>query len=136
LASCCAAFISSGIDISDGLVGDLGHIIDASGVGATLQAELFPYSAAANCCMAAPYRMQAALFGGDDYELCMTVAPQHCIDFEAAAAATSTVVTCIGEIVDCEITNGREIYCFDGDGQRLNFDSVAFQHFRRRARAS
>jgi thiamine-monophosphate kinase len=70
---------SSAIDLSDGLLQDLGHILDASGVGAELEASHVPVAAGAT--------LAQALAGGDDYELCFTLAaeppplgvPVHCI---------------------------------------------------------
>jgi len=67
---------SSAIDISDGLVADLGHILDKSRVGARLDLDKIPFSTA----MAKVSRqdaVQLALHSGDDYELCFTVPPQH-----------------------------------------------------------
>lgn len=73
----------SAIDISDGLLQDLGHILDASGVGADLDSTRVPVAAGAT--------LAQALSGGDDYELCFTMA--------AAPPPLSVPVHCIGAVV-------------------------------------
>jgi len=125
-ARACAAFLSSGIDISDGLAGDLGHILGASGVGAVIDATAIPYSSAALQCMSVANCQLAAFFGGDDYELCVTVAPKHCAAVEAAAVAHNTRLTRIGEIVP-----GAELRSVDATGASKVVGAKAFQHFQR-----
>jgi thiamine-monophosphate kinase len=88
---------SSVIDISDGLLADLGHILEASGVGARIERERLPLSPV--------YRehlerigWDAALSGGDDYELCFTV-PRASVDqLDRVAAEPACAVTPIGEV--------------------------------------
>lgn len=124
LARACASTITSCIDISDGLYGDLNHILTASGAGARLNPGSFPYSDAARCCMSADNRVQAALYGGDDYELCFTASPQHCSALEAAAMKLGAKITCIGEIVQ-----GSGIVCVDAAGTELAISAAAYDHF-------
>jgi len=64
---------SSAIDISDGLVADLGHILSASGVGATIELERLPLSSALRESLPLEQAWYLALGAGDDYELCFTV---------------------------------------------------------------
>ena len=64
---------SAAIDVSDGLVADLGHILEVSGVGAELHADALPLSPAARDL---PGARDAALSGGDDYELLFTAPPE------------------------------------------------------------
>lgn len=87
----------SAIDISDGLVGDLGHILQASKVGATLDVDALPFGA--NLTQQAPtFRYQYALTGGDDYELCFTASAAQRDAVLAAARDAATPVTRIGVI--------------------------------------
>ena len=86
---------TAAIDISDGLAGDLGHILAASGCGAEIEAEKLPASAAfAAQAPADPLALQ--LHGGDDYELCIALPPQHWASAQAAAAALNLPLTVIG----------------------------------------
>jgi thiamine-monophosphate kinase len=93
-------YASSGMDISDGLIGDLAHICDASSVGAEVSGHLVPLSSAARATLAAdPRLLSVVLNGGDDYELLVTVSPSAAKAFAAGAAAAGVPVTRIGEIV-------------------------------------
>ncbi len=125
LAQALAGLATSGIDISDGLAGDLGHILKASAVGAVLQLEKLPFSDAAMHSLSASNRQLAALFGGDDYELCVTVPPALSAQAEAAASAVGVPFTRIGEIVE-----GSGIRCVNPQGKLQDFHREAFQHFR------
>ena len=124
LAGRCNALVSAGIDISDGLLGDLGHILNASGVGAELNVHRLPYSESAACCTSPGNRLRAALYGGDDYELCMTVAPQQAAALEAVAEKLNTRISCIGEIVE-----GDGIVCVDEAGQVIELNGHPYEHF-------
>ncbi|TMH13543.1 MAG: thiamine-phosphate kinase, partial [Betaproteobacteria bacterium] len=71
---------SAAIDVSDGLVGDLGHVLEASKVGAVLELASIPRSKALDRQLASSAHdiaLQCLLAGGDDYELCFTAAPAH-----------------------------------------------------------
>jgi thiamine-monophosphate kinase len=69
LGSFLSRYASAAIDLSDGLVGDLGHILDRSGVGARIQQADLPV----NQWLVENGAYHHALFGGDDYELCFTL---------------------------------------------------------------
>jgi thiamine-monophosphate kinase len=91
---------SSAIDISDGLLADLGHILDRSGCGANLQLDAIPRSAALlNCIDDDVESLRLALGAGDDYELCFTVPPEEVADLERISANWACGVRRIGEIV-------------------------------------
>ena len=113
------------IDISDGLLADLGHVLDASLVGATLDFERLPCSAALqrrrNMQDAAPL----LLAGGDDYELCFTAAPGSASRIQQAAARAGVAVTCIGTV-----TAARERILRDAFGQPMPVAWQGFDHFR------
>ncbi|MCC6301554.1 MAG: thiamine-phosphate kinase [Gammaproteobacteria bacterium] len=115
----------SAIDVSDGLLADLGHILRASGVGATLELARLPLSPAFRACLAAveagghpalrSFRpglawADLALASGDDYELCFTVDPAHRPRLEALAA-DGLPCTCIGTVdaeagLRCRLADG------------------------------
>ena len=118
---------NAAIDVSDGLLGDLGHILKQSGVGATVDADSAAsrVAARAHCSdIASAQWRDWALAGGDDYEL-LFCAPAARRDAVAAAAqASQTIVTRIGRI-DAE----RGLRLHDGAGQALPNSYGSFDHF-------
>ncbi|UCH76145.1 MAG: thiamine-phosphate kinase [Rhodospirillales bacterium] len=91
---------SAAIDISDGLAADLTHILDASGVGAELNAAALPLSEALKAVLARePDILTTVLAGGDDYELLFTVAPGYAARIVKIATDLSLPLTPIGRIV-------------------------------------
>jgi len=118
---------SAAIDISDGLLGDLGHILKQSGVGATVEADRAAsrVAARAHCSDIAPAQWRDwALAGGDDYELlfCAPVSQREAVT--AAAQTSQTVVTRIGHI---EAARGLRLV--DASGQLLPNTYGSFDHF-------
>lgn len=86
------------IDVSDGLLADLGHVCMASGVGAQVDVDALPASRALVEAFDAEARRSLQATGGDDYELCFT-APAHARDaINAAALASAADVTRIGMV--------------------------------------
>jgi thiamine-monophosphate kinase len=118
---------AAAIDVSDGLVGDLGHILARSGVGARIALAQLPRSEALDAKLRSPERQAALgwlLAGGDDYELCFT-APVAKRDAVAAAARDSaTAVARIGRI-----TATRGLVADDEHGAPLPALPRAFDHF-------
>lgn len=86
------------IDVSDGLLADLGHLCRASGVGAHIDVDTLPASAALQDAFDAARRRTLQATGGDDYELCFTAPPAHRDAVLAAARAGAVAVTRIGGI--------------------------------------
>ena len=124
---------TAAIDISDGLAGDLGHIVKASGVGAQLDAELTInlIAARAHISWAIGLFDTQKLFdtvfsGGDDYELAFTAPPAARQSVQAAAASSHTAVTRIGVI---QTEPGLRLV--DGAGQLINRQFASFDHFAR-----
>jgi thiamine-monophosphate kinase len=110
---------SSAIDISDGLAGDLGHILKASGVGATIATD-----AALSLMAATDRKLEYVLSGGDDYELAFTAAPSARQAVQAAATQSGTPVTRIGRI---EQQAGLRLA--DGQGRTVEGNFRSFDHF-------
>jgi thiamine-monophosphate kinase len=127
---------SAAADISDGLLGDLGHILARSGKGATLDTSVAlgllgvqHFSAEATGLPAASavrqQVLQHVLSGGDDYELVFTAAAAQRDAVQAAARASGTAVTRIGEV---DATPGLRL--LDGDGAVLSTQHFhSFDHF-------
>jgi thiamine-monophosphate kinase len=116
---------SSAIDISDGLAGDLGHILAQSGVGARLEADaLLATMAAPVQAVPAERRLECVLAGGDDYELAFTAPPQRRDAVARAARAAGVPVTRIGRI---EAEPGLRVV--DARGEPVPQRFVSFDHF-------
>lgn len=90
---------SAAIDVSDGLCADLGHVLEASAVGAELDVERLPLSPVLGEAVARPRAWSLASSSGDDYELCFTIAPQRFAEAQARLAAVGIPVTRIGRVV-------------------------------------
>lgn len=117
---------SAAVDVSDGLVGDLGHILASSRVGATLDADAATsvVAAAATAGLGRETLRTCALSGGDDYELVFTAAPSARAAVEQAGKESATRVTRIGRI-DAEA--GLRIVDASGSPVAQRFGS--FDHF-------
>ena len=115
---------TSAIDVSDGLLGDLSHVLEASGVGALLHADTIP-SSAALAAQPETCRRACQLAGGDDYELLFTAPPGRHADVVAAAEAAGTPVAAIGHI-----TATAGLTLLDAHGLLIAQHFTAFDHFR------
>ena len=112
---------SAMLDVSDGLLADLGHILKASGVGARIEAAHLPLSIAAR---RQPGARDCALGGGDDYELLFTVPPFDVDAARSAAAAAATPITPIGTI-----TAEPGLTVVDEAGQQIVPNHDGWRHF-------
>jgi thiamine-monophosphate kinase len=112
---------SAAIDVSDGLVADLGHVLETSGVGAELRADTLPLSDAAR---GLPDVSDAALSGGDDYELLFTAPPKRRAEIEAVARRLDLPLARIGAI-----RAGGGLQVLDETGQELAIMRAGWQHF-------
>jgi thiamine-monophosphate kinase len=115
---------SSAIDVSDGLLGDLGHILERSGVGAQIDVDAVPRSTLLQSQPLAVQR-ECALAGGDDYELLFTAAPADAAQVLAAAQRGGVQVTRIGRI---DAAPGLRLH--DTAGRAVPAAFAAFDHFR------
>ena len=117
---------TSAIDISDGLLADLGHVLERSGVGAELDLGRLPTSRTlADHFPDEQVRWPLQLSGGDDYELCFTAAPAHAFAIEQAMAACAVPATVIGRITR---EPGLRLHMPDG-GEFDSGPQPGFQHF-------
>ena len=118
---------NAAIDVSDGLLADLSHILKASEAGAEIEVCRVP--------MSKPlldhfpddlqrYRLQ--LSGGDDYELCFTAPAHQSLAIEQALAECDVIGTVIGHVV-----TGTDLKCFDENGEPFEVKKKGFEHFSR-----
>jgi thiamine-monophosphate kinase len=116
---------SAAVDISDGLLADLGHLCARSGVGAQLRLDALPASAALRAaCVDDAARWQLQASGGDDYELCFTAAPQHRAVVEQALQFAEVAASRIGRIVA-----GDGVHALAADGSPWQPPRSGYQHF-------
>jgi thiamine-monophosphate kinase len=115
---------TSAIDISDGLWADLGHICEASGVGAVIELSQLPSSPALRKIADEEARWQLALAGGDDYELCFTVSAEREEQLKALRSDFGCPLTCIGHV-----ERARGLRCLLPDGSPFHPAGSGYRHF-------
>lgn len=116
---------NAAIDVSDGLIADLGHICAASGVAATLDTTRVPLSTAGRAVMASDGTLLSAILsGGDDYELLFTAPPEAAEAIEKISTDLKLSLTQIGEIDE-----GVGIRVVDAGGQPILLDHHGYRHF-------
>ena len=116
---------TSAVDVSDGLLGDLGHILKRSAVGAQIDVDALPRSAIL-AAQPLPVQRECGLSGGDDYELVFTAPAAASQAVQHAAQASGTVVTRIGRI---EAAPGLRLT--DAQGQAVPATAfTSFDHFK------
>lgn len=119
------SFSRCAIDISDGLLADLNHILESSQVGAEIYLEHLPLSTPLLNRNNREQAEQFALTGGEDYELCFTVADDKRAEMEQVLHSQGMKVTCIGKIV--AVKNGMQLFKY---GQPVAFPTqIGFDHF-------
>jgi thiamine-monophosphate kinase len=115
---------SAAIDISDGLLADLGHLVNASGCGASLALEAIPVAAGLVESYGEAEALQRAACSGDEYELCFACSPSRAEEVRRIAQSLGVTLTRIGELVP-----GDTIKCrFRGVDWRPNKVS-GYEHF-------
>ncbi|QDY41194.1 thiamine-phosphate kinase [Candidatus Pantoea soli] len=115
---------TSAIDLSDGLISDLGHILAASRVGARLNLETLPLSAALHDHFEPEQVLRWALSGGEDYELCFTVPEVNRGALDVALGHLGVPYTCIGQIAP----EGEGLTLLE-NGKPRRFNHKGFDHF-------
>jgi thiamine-monophosphate kinase len=116
-----AGLAHAAIDVSDGLLADLGHILEESRLGARLESDALPVSSVAH---GLPGWLEAALGGGDDYELLFTAPATATSRIEAIGREIDLRVSRIGEI-----TAGPGLEVVDAQGRRVTPGDLGWRHF-------
>ena len=128
LAGAIGAHASAALDVSDGLIADLGHLARASGVAVWLDLEALPLSPAAARWLAGQPDRTAGLMrlatAGDDYQTAMAVSPARWPALAAAAEAAGVRLTVIGRCAD-----GTGVEAIGPDGAPVAIDVGGWRHF-------
>jgi thiamine-monophosphate kinase len=119
-----AGIASAAIDVSDGLLADLGHICQQSGLGAMLYMDRLPLSDAVLKVCDNRQAIDFLLRGGDDYELCFTVPGEKAALINELADEKGIPCHCIGEMVA-----GERVRCLDQQGKEMEVASPGYDHF-------
>ncbi|PHS79105.1 MAG: thiamine-phosphate kinase [Rhodospirillaceae bacterium] len=115
-------FATACIDVSDGLLADVGHLAAMSGLGLTLRADSVPLSDPGKANLEF---LEVILCGGDDYELAFSVPPNNVSKIKALSAKLDLALTQIGVFND----NVPGVRVVDGAGQVIKFATDGFKHF-------
>lgn len=118
---------SAAIDISDGFLADLVHILQLSGVGAEVEVDGLPLAAEAVELLGQAEARQLAFAGGDDYELCFTLPSSKVVQMNAQLSKFGYSVTRVGII-----TAEKSLHCLQADGSKWipDADISGYQHFQ------
>ena len=112
------------IDVSDGLIADLGHILEASEVGAELSLESIPYSSDVKKWLGADNEATLPMTWGDDYELLFTASPEQASAIQALSVRLDLPLTRIGKI-----TEQPGLRIFTPEGEITNVAGTGYDHF-------
>ncbi len=118
----------SGIDVSDGLVADLGHICERSQVAATVRFDAIPASAAMRRNLGNPAARAALLAGGDDYELVFTAGRARRDAIARLSRRLRLKLTCIGKIT--RRRGARLVTVLDAGGRPVTVGQTGYKHFQ------
>jgi thiamine-monophosphate kinase len=119
---------SAAIDVSDGLLADLGHIAERSGCAAAVRLVQLPHLPKGETYDAVLRKLalECQLAGGDDYELCFTAPGTNSLVIAQIAARLELPLWCIGEMV---AGPAGDVTVFDPDHKPVEFDCKGFDHF-------
>lgn len=115
---------TAAIDVSDGLLADLGHVAQASAVGIQIRADALPASPALSLQADAATRLQWQAAGGDDYELAFCVPASHFKAVAAECARQQVRVSHIGQVVV-----GQGVQLLDAGGSPIRLARQGWEHF-------
>lgn len=123
---------NAAIDVSDGLLGDLGHICERSGCAAAVRLVQLPHLPKGESYNADLRRLalECQLAGGDDYELVFTARPEQHLAIGKIAAMLELPLWCIGEMVEGE---AGAVTVFDPDDKAVDFSHKGYDHFEQAA---
>lgn len=121
---------SAAIDVSDGLVADLKHICETSGLAAVIETSRVPLSTAARAALAVrPGCMATVLTGGDDYEILFTASPQFAGKVTELSRMLDVPIAAIGRMESPSIGERETVVALDGSGRSLALDREGWTHF-------
>jgi thiamine-monophosphate kinase len=115
---------TAAIDISDGLLQDLGHICRLSGVGATVEMERIPMSDIVMKHSGTDLGRTAVVSGGDDYELCFTAHPNSRESIDDLQSMLGIPLRRIGQV-----RRGKGVSLLGTDGKAMKVDGLGDDHF-------
>ncbi|MEQ8745623.1 thiamine-phosphate kinase [Pyruvatibacter sp.] len=122
-----AGFATAALDVSDGLVADVGHLTQMSGLCARIELERVPLSSSAQRLVKSDPALRLSLLGaGDDYEIVFSAPADAAEAIAAASGASDTPVTRIGHILAGEA--GR-VDVVDSAGSVIDVPRAGFRHF-------
>ena len=115
---------TAAIDVSDGVLADLGHICRLSGVGATVEVDKIPVSAIGARHFASEAGRNAIIAGGDDYELCFTAPPNSRESIADLVEVLGIPLTRVGQV-----KRGKGVSLLGADGKAVKIDGRGYDHF-------
>ena len=116
---------NSAIDISDGLLADLGHILEHSNVAATINLKEVNCSVILKKYFSQPQVINCMLAGGDDYELCFTVPKERRSKIDKISQETGIPLTRIGKII-----TGEGLVVLDSTEKPITLETTGYDHFQ------
>ncbi|MBI3392676.1 MAG: thiamine-phosphate kinase, partial [Nitrospirae bacterium] len=121
---------SAAIDVSDGLLADLGHIAEESGAAAVVETAKLPVSPALRGVPRLGAKVESlAAAGGEDYELLFTARPEHAGKIERLARKCRVSVAPIGKVGPRRSGTPR-VQAVDARGRTIRFEDLGYEHFR------